>query len=460
MRDWEKATWASGQTESAVIRQVGQRLAVRALQLTQPGDSILLLAGKGHNGDDVRAAKDLLSDRKVHLLDLLSPETDIPALELALRQRPALVVDGIFGIGVNRPLTKAWQKIIATVNAAHLPVLAVDVPSGLNADTGEPMGAAIQATVTLTVGAPKTGLLTANAWQFIGRVEVAGDVGLIPCSLKSEHRWLLPEDFKHFPPGRPVAAHKGSFGHVAILAGSLGYHGAAVLATRGAQRAQPGLATVFPQENVYSVIAPQLQSAMVTIWTPETEFPKSVTSLLVGPGLKAPGVADSLHRILYRWWRDFEHPVVVDASGLDVLATGPSSKEFPRVLTPHPGEAARMLNWTTQKVQSNRPAAVRELSKRYGDCWVVLKGYQTLIGHQEGELFVNSSGNPYLAQGGSGDLLSGYLAGLLAQPPLLTDVATTLCYAVWQHGAAADKLQATRSNWTIEDLANELGNAP
>jgi NAD(P)H-hydrate epimerase len=129
------------------------------------------------------------------------------------------------------------------------------------------------------------------------------------------------------------------------------------------------------------------------------------------------------------------------------------------VLTPHPGEAARLLNWTPHKIQSHRALALREISKKFGGCWVVLKGHQTLIGRGEGGIFVNPSGNPHLAQGGSGDLLSGFIAGLLAQPALQTDVARTLRYAVWQHGAAADKLQAERANWTVEDLAEEIGNA-
>ncbi len=392
-------------------------------------------------------------------MELLAPETDLPPLELALREKPALIIDGLFGIGLNRPLAEPWRNIIAAVNAADLPVLAVDVPSGLNADTGESFGAAIAADVTLTIGAPKTGLLAMPAWPQVGRLEVAEDVGLIPCPLQSELIWTEAKEFQNFPPPRPMAGHKGMFGHVGIVAGSMGYHGAAVLATRGAQRAQPGLATVFTQESVYTAIAAQLQSAMVSTWKPETKFPENLTALLVGPGLAAREVTEMLRGNLYFWWRNLDQPVVVDASGLDCLAAGALTKRPGRVLTPHPGEAARLLNSTTQKVQANRLGAVRELSKRYGNCWVVLKGHQTLIGRSEGKVFVNSSGNPHLAQGGSGDLLSGFIAGLLAQPALLADVATTLRYAVWQHGAAADKLQATRANWTVEDLAAEIGNA-
>ncbi len=462
MREWERATWESGQTEAAVIRRVGAAVAQQAHSLTLDGDTILLLAGKGHNGDDVRAAQEFLAGRKIQLLELREPETDLPLLEAALRDQPALIVDGIFGIGLNRPLAEPWQKIISAVNAAKIPVLAVDVPSGLNVDTSDPAareGICIEAAVTLTVGAPKTGMLTATAWPFVGRLEVADDVGLISCALKSDLNWTLPGDFKNFPPPRNVAAHKGSFGHVAIIAGSLGFHGAAVLAARGAQRAQPGLVTVFTQENVYYPIAAQLQSAMVNLWqTDVKKMSAGFDALLVGPGLAGRDVPAELRHTLRHWWRDFEHPLIVDASALDLLSAEPFLKKYVRVLTPHPGEAARMLNWPVQKIQSQRVTAVRELSKKYGGAWIVLKGHQTLIGRADGEIFVNPSGNPHLAQGGSGDLLAGFIAGLLAQPALQSSVERVLRYAVWQHGAAADELQSSRANWTVEDLAEKIGN--
>jgi len=458
MREWEKATWATGQTEAEVIRRVGKRIARRARKLTGEDDVILILAGKGHNGDDARAAKEFLDDRKVKILELFLPDTDLLPLEMALREKPALLIDGLFGIGLNRPLSEAWQKIIGAINAAKIPVLAVDVPSGLNADTGETFGAAIEAAVTLTIGAPKTGMLAAQAWSYVGRLEVTEDVGLVPCPLKSDLMWAQAEDFQNYPPRRPEAGHKGTFGHVAIIAGSPGFHGAAVLTTRGAQRAQPGLVTVFPQPDVYGVVAAQLQAAMVTAWQATTKFPDRTSGLLIGPGLAARGLMDSLRQPLHQWWRDLDYPVVVDASALDYVAAGPYTKKPGRVVTPHPGEAGRMLSWPVPKVEANRVAALREISKRFSNCWVVLKGHQTLVGRSEGEIFVNPSGNPHLAQGGSGDLLSGFIAGLLAQPPLQANVGRTVRYAVWQHGAAADRLQATRTNWTVEDLAAEIGN--
>jgi hydroxyethylthiazole kinase-like uncharacterized protein yjeF len=459
MRRWEKATWATGQTEAAVIRRVGGELAQCAVGLTRPGDTVLILAGKGHNGDDARAARELLRDRRIETLEVTTPKTDLPRLETALRSRPALVIDGVFGIGLSRPLHDDWIKVVTTVNHSKIPVLAVDVPSGLNADTGQPQGAAIEAAVTLTVGAPKVGMLRQSAWPFVGRLVVAEDVGLIPCPHRGELQWTVPGDFTDFPPRRGVAGHKGSFGHLVIIAGSLGFHGAAVLAARAAQRAQPGLITLLTQEITYRPVAEQLQAVMVNVWKPETKLPDSTSAILIGPGLAAPDMAKMMKLPTQKLWRNAELPVIVDASALDWLLPHSLPKNRIRVVTPHPGEAARMLGKAVPQVQADRPQALRKISRRFGNCRVVLKGHQTLIGRSTGEIFVNSSGNPHLAQGGSGDVLAGFIAGLLAQPALQADVGKTLRYAVWRHGNAADALQATRSNWVVEDLVTELGRA-
>src|SRR5262249_21649567 len=138
---------------------------------------------------------------------------DLAKLDAALSLRPALVIDGLFGIGINRPLDPEWVQFIQRLNEADCQVIAVDVPSGLDADTGEPQSAAVQASITLTVGAPKLGLSKSVAWPFVGRLEVATEVGLAPCPLASEINWTLPEDFERFPPPRAAAAHKGTYGH-------------------------------------------------------------------------------------------------------------------------------------------------------------------------------------------------------------------------------------------------------
>ena len=459
MREWERATWATGVKEDDVIRRVGKRVARRVRKLTRPGDTILFLVGKGHNGDDARAAAKQLDGRRAEVLEMFLPDSDQLQLKMALEEKPTLIVDGLFGIGLNRPLGEAWRKIIAAINASRIPVFAIDVPSGLNAATGETFGACIQAALTLTIGAPKTGMLTPAAWPFVGRLEVTEDVSLVPCPHSSELCWSLPDDFEHFPPARGAATHKGDYGHVAILAGSLGYHGASVLAARGAQRAQPGLITLLTQENVYAPVAGQLQSAMVTVWREEKALPETTSTALIGPGLAAPEIAPEMKSFTQKLWREATIPVVVDASALDWLEPQSTPAPATRVITPHPGEAARLLGTTAAAVQADRVNALRELSKKFGGAWVILKGHQTLIGRESGKVFVNGSGNALLAQGGSGDLLAGFIAGLLAQPALQAEVEKTLRYAVWQHGAAADKLSLTQHNWTVEELAAEIGNA-
>jgi ADP-dependent NAD(P)H-hydrate dehydratase / NAD(P)H-hydrate epimerase len=456
MREWEKSTWASGQTEAVVIARVGEMLARRALALTRPGDFILLLAGKGHNGDDVRAMRAHLRDRDTRQLDAREPGAAETELRPELERQPALIVDGLFGIGLARPLDDQWVKLISCVNASQCPVLSVDVPSGLDADTGLALPDAIRATITITVGAPKRGMLAGSAAPFVGRLEVIQDVGLFPCPCASELQWTLAEDFSHFPPPRPVDGHKGTFGHAGLVAGSLGYHGASVLAARGAQRAQPGLITLFAQPEVYSPVAAQLQAVMVQPWRNGADF-SQFTALLFGPGLAAENLPEDVSESFRHIWRTAPQPVIVDATALDWLRREGASSGALRVITPHPGEAARLLESTTEEVQGDRVNALRALSKKFGGCWVVLKGRHTLIGRSDGDIFVNSSGNAGLAQGGSGDLLAGYIAGWLAQPALQADPARTLRYAVFEHGAAADRLSTCRKNWTVEELGDELG---
>ncbi len=460
MRQWENATWAAGIAPETVIQQVGEQVARRARQLTRDGDTVLLLAGKGHNGDDVRAARLHLTNRNVELLNVDDPAARRRELDAALTRRPALIVDGLFGIGLDRLLSTAWMAFIGAVNAAGRPVLAVDIPSGLNAETGDTMGATIRAQVTLTVGAPKVGLLTAHATPSVGRLEAAPHIGLIPCPVSSGLQWTLPEDFCEFPPPRPAESHKGSFGHLLIFAGSGGYHGAAVLAARAAQRARPGLISLFTPETAYLPVAAQLQAVMVHIWRRNTAWPENATAMVIGPGMADRELpAEVVNEA--RWcWREAEFPMLCDASALDWLprVEGVSSAE--RILTPHPGEAARLLRASVEEVQADRPGAVRELAREFGAGCVVLKGRHTLVGGAEGPIFVNSSGNAGLAQGGSGDALAGYLGGLLAQPALQSDICNALRYGVWQHGAAADLLETCRRNWTVEDLVEHLGNTP
>lgn len=458
MREWEKASWDAGRSVADVIGQVGRAIVCRLEMLAKPGEHILFLAGKGHNGDDVRAARKHLSpNRASEILNVTDPIAAAAEFEKIVNNRKfSWVVDGLFGIGLDRPLDANWQKFIQLVNASTIPIVAIDVPSGLNAETDAVEGASIEAAVTLTVGAPKGGLLEAP--KFVGRLEVLTDIGLIPCTIDSELNWTVESDFAHLPPRRPVESNKGTYGHAAIYAGSFGYHGAAALAGHGAMRARPGLVTVYPQENVYGPVAAHFQAAMVHAWRPGAPLPKGCTAVLCGPGLAATDVPETMKEEMRKHWCETPLAMVADASALDWLQPGPTPPNAIRVITPHPGEAGRILGSSASAIQADRVSAVRQLSERLGNCFVVLKGHQTLVGRAAGKIFVNSTGNPYLAQGGSGDLLGGFLAGLFAQSEWQKDPMTTIRYAVWEHGAAADRLCQTQGNWTVEDLSRQLGN--
>jgi len=457
MREWENRTWAAGVKEEEVIARVGKALADLINNVTEPGVRILILAGKGHNGDDARAAIPHIVNREVSCLNVVDPAVALRQIDSMLDSPPDVLVDGLFGIGLSRPLSEDWCRLIERINGLGSYVIAVDLPSGLHPDTGDNFGAVIRADTTLTVGAPKIGFLRKSAWPFVGKLEVAQDVGLIPCPFASETYLITRDDIRGIPPRRVSATHKGNYGHLAIIAGSRGYHGAAVLAAQGAQRAQPGLITVFTQENVYVPIAAQLRSAMVQPLVP-TEFEiRDFTGVLIGPGLAARDISPAVISLVRRIWRDADVPVIVDASALDWLVSEPVPSKAVRVVTPHPGEAARMLRATVDYVLGDRVAALREISSKYGGTWVVLKGYLSLIGRASGPIYVSNRGNPHLAQGGAGDVLAGYISGLLAQPRLQQRVEEVLRFAVWQHGAAADHLTQIATNWTIEELVEVIG---
>jgi NAD(P)H-hydrate epimerase len=327
----------------------------------------------------------------------------------------------------------------------------------LDAETGDVRGAAVKANWTLTVGAPKHGLIQSRAAEFVGRLEVTEDVGLIAWDGKGDLHWASAACFKGFPPPRPINGHKGTFGHLVVIGGSVGYHGAAVLAARGAQRAMPGLVTLCVLPEVYLPAASQLQSVMVHPWAAGWDLPASASAIVVGPGLAAGQVPEEFKNWVRDLWRNSPLPMIVDASALGWLPEGPVGIDLIRAVTPHPGEAGRMCGCTTGEILKDRLKKLREISTRWGRTWVVLKGLHTLTGRVADDIMVNSSGNPGLGQGGSGDILAGYLGGLLAQPRLRQDVAKTLAYGVWQHGAAADALAQERKVWSVEELLPWLG---
>jgi NAD(P)H-hydrate epimerase len=340
-----------------------------------------------------------------------------------------VVVDALLGTGLDRPVSGEYAEAIAYINALRKPVAALDIPSGLNADTGAVVGCAVQADCTVSFIGLKQGLLTGDAADYCGEVFFASlDV---PESVYHG----IPHSAMHiakpqFPP-RKRSAHKGCNGHVLVIGGDSGYTGAARLAAEAAARSGAGLVSVACRER---------HAALLSMACPElmchgTETPQQLAPLLakatlvaVGPGLGQSRWAQELLAAAL----DSGKPLVIDADALNLLAQlAPRQGEW--VLTPHPGEAARLLGCTAQDVQRDRFAAIRALRDKYsGVC--VLKGAGTLVAGG-GELYVNATGNPGMASGGMGDVLSGAIAGLAAQGLTLEQAAR---FGVYIHGAAAD----------------------
>jgi NAD(P)H-hydrate epimerase len=403
---------------------------------------VIAPAQRERQSPEARACFELLVDLGVEvLLDL-----DAKELEAALA-RCDLLIDALFGVGLSRPVQGASAALIEQLARAGLPCVAVDLPSGVSSETGAPLGPALPAQLIVTLGLPKLGLVVRPPQ---GRVEVV-DIGLPLASVERAaiRQWLhTPAAVARLLPPRPPDAHKGSFGHVLVVGGSEGKTGAVVLAATGALRAGAGLATAAVGASLHPVLELKLTEAM-SLALPELgrgalgpgcaplvrRELETRDALVLGPGLgRQAGAQEAVRAIL----GDCPAPAVVDADGLTAL--GGALEELAAtargrlVLTPHPGEAARLLGCSAAQVQADRPAAARALAERSGAV-AVLKGARTLIAAPEGSLWINPTGGPGLATGGTGDVLAGVIGGLLAQGLAPLDAARL---GVYLHGAAGD----------------------
>ncbi len=329
----------------------------------------------------------------------------------ALPPEAELHVDALYGIGLNRAPEAAAAQLIEQINRSGRPVLALDVPSGLNSDTGDCPGTAVRADVTVTFIAGKRGLHTGRAADQVGVLELAG-LG-VPDGVYEHVRPDAQLLEAVALPARARYANKGSHGHVLVIGGDYGMVGAARLAGESALRAGAGLVSVATRaEHGFVLNATRPELMVRGIDGPQTLEPllERASVLALGPGL---GQAAWGHA-LWLTALDANKPLVLDADGLNLLAREPRQFSTPTVLTPHPGEAARLLGVSTAEIECDRFAAVRELSRRYAAV-VVLKGAGSLIADSEGRLDVCPWGNPGMASAGMGDLLTGIVAALLAQ---------------------------------------------
>ena len=344
------------------------------------------------------------------------------------------LVDGLLGTGLDRPLEGRYAAAVEALNASGRPVLALDIPTGLHADTGRELGTAVRAVVTVSFIGLKLGLFTGRGRARAGEV-VFADLQVPPglaAGLEPAVRRLDPRQLAHWLPRRERDAHKGRFGHVLVLGGDYGMGGAALLAGRAALRAGAGLVTVATRpEHAATMFAAQPELMCRGVREPADLQPllARATVVAAGPGLgRSPWGQGLLAAALAS-----ELPCILDADALNLLS------EHPRapgrwIITPHPGEAARLLDTVPGDVEADRPAALRALRERYR-CIVVLKGAGTLVTGQGAVPWLCDAGNPGMASGGMGDVLTGLVAGLAAQ---LQDLERAACAGVLVHALAAD----------------------
>ncbi len=481
MRELDRRAIEEVGLPSLVLMEHAGRTTYQVLRREFPGlaGEVAVVAGRGNNGGDgfvvarylanagqpvavflLGERQQVQGDARVNLEILAHLGVAVMEITTAADLNPVvhrlakagLVVDALLGTGLNAPIGGLMATLVERLNHLRAPVMAVDIPTGISADTGEVLGVALKAQVTVTYGWPKIGQLVGAGRDYVGRLWLA-DIS-IPPELAGEVPLELAEAraLRQLLPPRPFGSHKGSFGHLLVLAGSEGKTGAAALASAGALRAGAGLVTLGVAASLCDILAGKLTEAM-TLPLPEApgaralgkaalapigQFLQPNSTVALGPGL---GTHPETRELVCRLAHDLPQAMVIDADGINNLAADPAclgGAAGPRILTPHPGEMARLLGLSTQEVQARRLDLVRESAARYG-VTLVLKGAQTLVAEPGGRASLNPSGNPALASGGTGDVLTGLIGGFLAQGLAPWDAARL---GVYLHGLTADYFAA------------------
>jgi NAD(P)H-hydrate epimerase len=462
---------------------------------------VLIVAGKGNNaGDGFVAGRALIAEGIAVNAVLLANSTVLSGdaarahsefvnaggnvaeaastadIAAAMRGRPGVLIDAIFGTGLNAEVRGLPRRAIELMNQAAAPVVAVDIASGVNSDTGAVMGLAVRASLTVTFGFAKFGHFSYPGTEFCGELEIA-QIGFAPTAeaeIDPHGRFFdAAEARKHLRP-RPYNSHKGSYGHALIIAGSRGKSGAAILASRGALRMGAGLVTAAIPEAIGAIVAAgQAELMTEPIADRDGHFDgrhapgvlakliEGKDSIAVGPGIGQSDDSRDLMQWLVVEGAAPHRPMVIDADGLNEIARIGADvlrrARGPVVLTPHPGEAARLLKMGTAEINADRIGAARRLVDLTGAA-VLLKGARTIVAGTRGEIYVNGSGNPGMASPGMGDVLTGIVGALLAQHYEPLDA---LAFGAFVHGYAADRL-AVRigpAGYLAGDLADELPSA-
>ncbi len=439
-------------------------------------ERIVVVAGKGNNGGDgfvvarhlanlgarpevvlLAAREEIKGDAAVNMAVALKMGVPVIEVRAAADWKKAriavfhatVVVDAIFGTGLMKPIEGLYAEVVGDINKSSAFTVAVDIPSGLSADTFELVGPSVEADLTVALAAPKIAHIFPPAAERAGELVVA-PIGIPPSLLdKPDLKLELVEEaaVRPFFRKRKKDTHKGTYGHVLVVAGSLGKTGAAALAGKAALRAGAGLVTVATAAGVLPSIARSMAELMTEplAETPERTIAaaalsragallKGKNAVLVGPGLSTnASTAEFVLGLLPK----IKAPCVIDADGLNIVATRTgvlARMAGPVVLTPHPGEFARLVGRPNAEVVRHRLELVPEFAATHG-VTVVLKGYRTLVAGPDGRVFVNPTGNPGMATGGTGDVLGGMIAAELAQEK---DALGATLAAVYAHGLAGD----------------------
>ncbi|MBR0752526.1 NAD(P)H-hydrate dehydratase [Bradyrhizobium jicamae] len=458
----DRLTIAAGTPGFALMMSAGQAVAEAAMDMVEEGP-IVVVAGRGNNGGDGFVAAAELAARGREVCVILLCERDSLQGDAALAAkgwkypvlpfnpqalgRPALIIDALFGAGLNRPVKGDPLEMIAAINANGAPVLAVDLPSGINGTTGAVMGAAVQAAETVTFFRKKPAHLLLPGRMHCGRVRVA-DIG-IDASVLDEIRPLAAENAPEFWrtsfPVPRIDGHKYARGHAVVLSGDVASTGAARLAARGALRAGAGLVTVASPRDALAVNAAALTAVMVRAVDNVIQFAellddKRLNSMVIGPGA---GVSARTRDFVYTALSARRH-LVLDADALTSFAHAPdtlfeaikASDGLEAVLTPHEGEFPRLFSDISNKHPGrSKLERVRAAAERSGAV-VLLKGADTVVAAPDGRATIAANAPPWLATAGAGDVLAGIIAGQLAQGVAAFEAASI---GVWMHGEAASE---------------------
>lgn len=486
---------------TTLMERAGAGVADHIEKLIGPlrGKTVTIVCGKGNNGGDGLVVARLLRQRGAKALAVLvSPSTELSHDAKVMYRRftkiagssaartltsmdrlraplaaSEVVVDALLGTGLSSPVSGRYRDAIDLVNEAGRPVVAVDLPSGIHADSGAVMGAAVRATLTVTFGASKLGLYLGAGIDHAGTVRIV-DIGIPQAFIDAvESRILLitAASASRVMPVRRPSAHKGTFGHAGIIAGSVGKTGAAALAAKAALRIGAGLVTVATPSSVNDTLEAKLLEAM-TVPMPETTartlarsgldrllaFASTRSAIAMGPGLTThPETVDLVHALI----KQMEKPCVLDADALNAFAGRASlltECKVPPILTPHPGEMARLeVEATPQSVNADRIGIASRFARERG-VFLVLKGARTVVARPDGMVAICPTGNPGMATAGTGDVLTGMIVGLLAQGVPQWEAA---CAATYIHGAAGDLAAAAQgqAGMIAGDVVNEIPHA-